>query len=63
MRGILAAVRLLEDLGRAVAAGEVDLVRSRSVGLFVEVDEEVGIQGVAAVGLPVELRQPSLGTG
>ena len=42
MGGILAAVRLLEYLGRAVAAGQVDLVRARAVGLVVEVDKNSG---------------------
>src|SRR6202008_1801262 len=54
---------LLEDLGRAIAAREVDLMRASSVGLGIEVDEEVRIQGVAAIGLPVELRQPPLQAG
>ncbi len=44
---------LLEDLGRAVATGQMDLVRPRAVGLFVEVDEELGIERVAAVGLAI----------
>ena len=33
---------LLEDLGRAVPAGEVDLVRPGALGLLVEVDEKSG---------------------
>ena len=48
---------LLEDLGRAVATGQVDLVRSRPVSLLVEVDEEVGVERVAAVALAIE-RKP-----
>ncbi len=46
---------LLEDLSRAVPTGEVDLVRSRSVCLLVEVDEEIGVQGIRAVALALEL--------
>src|SRR6201996_417153 len=45
---------LLEDLGGAVAAREMDLVRAGTVGLLVEVDEEVRVQCVAAVSLAVE---------
>ena len=41
----------------------MDLVRTRAVGLLVEVDEEVRIQRVAAVGLAIELGQPPLKPG
>jgi len=49
----------LEDLRRAIAAGEVDLVRPGAVGLRVEVDEELDIERVAPVGT----RSPSSGGG
>src|SRR4051794_32030406 len=49
----------LEDLCRAVAAREVDLVRAGAVGLLVEVHEEVLIERVAAVGLAQQPGQPS----
>src|SRR5690349_8645508 len=51
---------LLEDLCGAIAARHVDLVRPHAVGLLVEVDEEVRVERVAAIGLPVELGEPAL---
>ena len=44
---------LLEDLGGAVAAGQMDLVRPGAVRLLVEVDEEVLIKRERPVGLPL----------
>ena len=54
---------LLEDLGRAVASGQMDLMRPRAVRLLVEVDEEIGVKRVAAIRLAFELGQPSLDLG